>query len=139
MSTLDARGGSAVLVVVADRRRSRLTPMLWYLRGDALAVLLLRPVPEHAIGVFRIRWYLVTLGLVGALYLLDRPHLKHVAFLAANVIAGVVASYSSLQGLTVWPVGLVLLYLRRAFSGSVDHVERMRARRNGTLLLPLET
>ena len=102
--------GSAVLVVVAHRRRSRLTPMLWYL--PVMLLLFSFVQYQNTLWGFQMAWYLVTLGLVGALYLLDRPHLTHVAFLAA-IIAGVVASYSSLQGLTVWPVGLVLLYLRR--------------------------
>ena len=102
--------GSAVLVVVAHRRRSRLTPMLWYL--PVMLLLFSFVQYQNTLWGFQIAWYLVTLSLVGALYLLDRPHLTHVAFLAA-IIAGVVASYSSLQGLTVWPVGLVLLYLRR--------------------------
>jgi disulfide bond formation protein DsbB len=102
--------GSAVLVVVAHRRRSRLTPMLWYL--PVMLLLFSFVQYQNTLWGFQMAWYLVTLSLVGALYLLDRPHLTQVAFFAA-IIAGIVASYSSLQGLTVWPAGLVLLYLRR--------------------------
>jgi hypothetical protein len=57
-------------------------------------------------------WYLVTLAVAAVLYFLDRPLLTQAAFVAA-VAAAVVASYSSLQGLIVWPVGLLLLYFRR--------------------------
>jgi len=56
--------------------------------------------------------YLVTLAVAAVLYFLDRPLLTQAAFVAA-VAAAVVASYSSLQGLIVWPVGLLLLYFRR--------------------------
>ena len=73
--------GSAVLVVVAHRRRSRLTPMLWYL--PVMLLLFSFVQYQNTLWGFQMAWYLVTLSLVGALYLLDRPHLTHVAFLAA--------------------------------------------------------
>ena len=56
-------------------------------------------------------WYLVLLSLAATIALLDRPTLTLPTFVAAAVVA-VVGSYSSTQGLLIWPVGLVLLYLR---------------------------
>src|ERR1019366_8903735 len=61
---------------------------------------------------FQMAWYLVLLGLAVALFLLDRPSLTWLV-LAAAMAAAVVGSFSSLQGLLIWPTGLVLLYLRR--------------------------
>ena len=57
-------------------------------------------------------WFLVMLCVVASLFLLDRPILTW-PWLAAAVLVAVVASYSSLQGLVVWPAGLLLLYQRR--------------------------
>ena len=57
-------------------------------------------------------WYLVLLGLAVTLFLLDRPSLTWLV-LAGAMAAAVVGSFSSLQGLLIWPMGLVLLYLRR--------------------------
>ena len=101
---------STALVIATHRRRSRSTPLIWYL---PVVVLLFSFVQyQNTLWGFQVAWYLVTLGLATALYFLDRPNLTQAAFLAA-LAATVIASYSSLQGLIVWPVGLVLLYLRR--------------------------
>ena len=101
---------TTALVIATHRRRSRSTPLIWYL---PVALLLFSFVQyQNTLWGFQMAWYLVTLGLATALYFLDRPILTQAAFLAA-IAATVVASYSSLQGLIVWPVGLVLLYFRR--------------------------
>ena len=66
-------------------------------------------------------WYLVLLSLALTIALLDsaavgrRPDWPRSAwptFVAAALVA-VVGSFSSLQGLLIWPVGLVLMYQRR--------------------------
>jgi hypothetical protein len=57
-------------------------------------------------------WYLVLLSLAAAILLLDRITLTWVALVGALAVA-VVGSFSSLQGLLIWPTGLVLLYFRR--------------------------
>ena len=57
-------------------------------------------------------FYLVLLAVAVVLYLLDRPALTTGVF-AGSIVAAVVASYSSFQGLLIWPVGLILLYCRR--------------------------
>ena len=101
---------ATALVIATHRRRSRSAPLIWYL---PVIVLLFSFVQfQNTLWGFQMAWYLVTLGLATALYFLDRPILTQAAFLAA-IAATVVASYSSLQGLIVWPVGFALLYLRR--------------------------
>ncbi len=45
------------------------------------------------------------------MYFLDRTLLTPLTFVA-GLLAAILASYSSLQGLIVWPAGLLLLYLR---------------------------
>ena len=57
-------------------------------------------------------WYLVMAALALALFLLDRPVLNWFV-LAGAIAAAVVGSFSSLQGLLIWPAGLVLLYCRK--------------------------
>ena len=57
-------------------------------------------------------WFFILLTLAVTIVLLDRPNLSWPIFVAAILVA-VVGSYSSLQGLLIWPVGLVLLYHRR--------------------------
>ncbi len=60
-------------------------------------------------------WYLVLVSMAAAFYLVDRISLTWLAFLGA-LIAAVIGSFSSLQGLLIWPAGLVLLYHRRRSS-----------------------
>ena len=55
---------------------------------------------------------MVLLSLAATVLLLDRVTLTWVTFLGA-LAAAVVGSFSSLQGLLIWPTGLVLLYFRR--------------------------
>lgn len=63
-----------------------------------------------ALWGFQIAWYLVATALVCLLYvfLVAKIHGNAVA-LALGIVAAVLASYSSLQGLILWPVGLILL------------------------------
>jgi hypothetical protein len=63
-------------------------------------------------------WYLVILAFALALFLLDRSTLRWLALTGA-IAAAILGSFSSLQGLLIWPVGLVLLYHRRRSKGSV--------------------
>jgi hypothetical protein len=60
---------------------------------------------------FQLGWYLIMAALAVVLFLLDRPVLTRIAFGLA-VVAGVVGSFSSLQGLFIWPAGLALLLQR---------------------------
>jgi hypothetical protein len=98
------------LIVAAHRRRSAGTSWIYYC---PVVVVMLSFTPLSAVLFgYRMSWYLAILGLAGALFLLDRPTLSRWVLVGA-IIAAVVGSFSALQGLFIWPVGLVLLYLRR--------------------------
>ena len=101
---------ATALIVIAHKRRS--PTLAWILYCPvALVFLSFSPLGTALFG-FLISWYLVMVGLAVALFLLDRTSLTWMAT-AGAVAAAVVGSYSSLQGLFIWPAGLVLLYLRR--------------------------
>jgi len=108
---------SAILLVIATslliwahKRRSPATPWLYYC---PVAILALSVVQfENALWGFQLAWYLVLISLAIAVVLLDRPSLTWFVFVGA-VASAVVGSFSSLQGLLIWPAGLVLLYHRQ--------------------------
>jgi hypothetical protein len=98
------------LVIVAHKLRSGVTPWLYYC---PVAFLLLSLAQwQNTLWGFQMAWYLVLLSLAATLLLLDRFTLMWPTFIAGIAVA-VVGSYSSLQGLLIWPAGLVLLYHRR--------------------------
>ncbi len=101
---------ATALFIFSHKRRSPQTPMLFYC---PIAFLTLSFAQwQNTLWGFQMAWYLVLLSLAGTIALLDRPTLTVPTFVAAAVVA-VVGSYSSTQGLLIWPVGLLLLYLRR--------------------------
>lgn len=101
---------ATALLIVGHRRRSAATPYVFYL--PAAIVMLSFGQYGNTLWGFQLAWYLVLLALSVALVLLDSPRWS--SFVAAGaIIAGIVASYSSIQGLLVWPAGLVVLLLRR--------------------------
>jgi hypothetical protein len=61
-----------------------------------------------ALWSFQLAWYIIELCLVSMLYLLLVPRRSWTMFVLAVVVA-VIASYSSLEGLFLWPIGLVCL------------------------------
>ena len=100
---------STVLVIVAHKRRS---PLLHWIRYCPVVLALLSfDLLASALFGFQLSWFLVLFGLAAAISLLDRRDLTW-PFLIASVVVAVVGSFSSLQGLFIWPAGLVLLYLR---------------------------
>ena len=101
---------ATILLILAHKRRSPSIPWLLYC-PVALLLISFIGLADTLFG-FNLTWYLVLAGLAGALFLLDRPVLSRLTFFGAVALA-VVGSYSSLQGLLIWPAGLVLLYLRR--------------------------
>jgi hypothetical protein len=101
---------ATILLILAHKRRSPSIPWLLYC-PVALLFISFIGLADTLFG-FNLTWYLVLAGLAGALFLLDRPVLTKLTFFGAVALA-VVGSYSSLQGLLIWPAGLVLLYLRR--------------------------
>jgi hypothetical protein len=97
------------LIAFAHRRRSH-RPWLFYL---PLAVLMLSFVQfTNSLWGFQAAWFIVLASFATTLVALDRPRLDEAALIIA-MIAAVVGSFSLLQGLLIWPVGLLLLYQRR--------------------------
>ena len=98
------------LLIWAHKRRSPETPWLYYC---PIAILGFSVVQyENMLWGFQMAWYLVLLCLALTIVVLDRFALNWPLFLIATAVA-VVGSFSSLQGLLIWPVGLVLLFHRR--------------------------
>ena len=102
--------GWTALVILTHRRRSAGVPLVAYV--PVALVLLSFAVSTDALYGFNLSWCLVLLAVGACLYLVDRPELTGWA-LAGAVAAAVLGSFSSLQGLFVWPTVLVLLWLRR--------------------------
>jgi len=101
---------ATTLLIVAHRRRSPSTPWIFYC---PIAFVMLSFVQFYnALFGFQMAWYLVMAALALVLFLLDRPTLGWPTMTGA-IIAAMVGSFSSLQGLLIWPCGLVLLYCRR--------------------------
>jgi hypothetical protein len=101
---------ATALVIVTHKRRSPDTPWLYYC---PVAFLMLSICQYgNMLWGFQMAWYLVLLSMAAAFYLVDRISLTWLAFVGA-LIAAVIGSFSSLQGLIIWPAGLVLLYHRR--------------------------
>jgi hypothetical protein len=101
---------ATVFLVWAHKRRSPSTPWLYYC---PVAILTLSIVQYgNTIWGFQLAWYMVMLSLAATLLLLDRINLSWATLVGAVAVAAV-GSFSSLQGLLIWPAGLVLLYYRR--------------------------
>ena len=101
---------SIALMVLAHRRRVPSTPWIWYW---PVTVLLLSFVQfQDSLWGFQLAWYIVLVSLAGTIWLLDHPTLSWPLLIAAMVVA-LIGSFSSLQGLLIWPTALVLLYQRR--------------------------
>ena len=109
LSALMLFGGTA-LVICAHKRRSPERRWIWYCPVAFLMFSLAQAV--NALWGFQMAWYLVLLMIALALFLLDQEPQRWPVFGGA-IAAAVVASFSSAQGLLVWPAGLLLIYLRR--------------------------
>ena len=109
VSALMLFAATAVLIW-CHKRRSPQTPLLLYVPVAFLTLTLAQW--QNTIWGFQMAWYLVLLSLAVAIAFLDRLRFTWPVFSVAIVVA-IVGSYSSLQGLLIWPVGLVLLYQRR--------------------------
>ena len=102
--------GATTLVICAHKRRSRERRWIWYCPVAFLFLSLAQAV--NALWGFQMAWYLVLLMITLALFLLDQEPQRWPVFGCA-IAAAVIASFSSLQGLLVWPAGLLLIYMRR--------------------------
>src|SRR5439155_9274563 len=63
---------------------------------------------ENTLWAFQFAWFLIVACICGVLVLLTPPRLR-LWRLFVSIALGIVASYSSLAGLTIWPAGLVAL------------------------------
>ena len=100
---------SIALLIWAHKRRSPATPLLYYV--PVAFVMLTFAQWQNTLWGFQMAWYLIVLAFAVSVTLLDRPQLSRFVFIGA-VVAAIIGSYSSLQGLLIWPVGLLLLYYR---------------------------
>ncbi len=98
------------LLILAHRRRSPSIPWLYYCPVMILGLCLAQW--QNMLWGFQMAWFLVMLTLAATVYLLDRIVLSRSALIGAVVVA-IIGSYSSLQGLTIWAAGIVLLFYRR--------------------------
>ena len=97
------------LFIVAHKRRSPTIPWLYYC---PVAIVMLSLVQyENTLWGFQLAWYLILAAFAVVVFLLDRPTLSWWV-LAVAIVAAIIASYSSFQGLLIWPAALVLLYHR---------------------------
>ena len=101
---------ATTLLIIGHRRRLKSTPWVCYL---PVAILMFSFAQNgNTLWGFQFAWYLVLLALTVALVLCDHPQWSWL-IAAGAMVAAVVGSYSSAQGLLIWPAGLVLLLLRR--------------------------
>jgi hypothetical protein len=99
------------LIIYTHKRRAPTIPWLFYC-PVAIAMLSLVQAASTLWG-FSMSWYLVMLTLATSLFFLDSRRLTTPALVGA-IVAGIVGSFSSAEGLLIWPVGFLLLYLRKA-------------------------
>ena len=104
------------LLILTDKRSSTSTPWIYYC-PVAWVLLSFVQVGSTLFG-FQLSWYLATLALAVALFLLDRTDVTKLV-LAGAIAAAVVGSFSAFEGLFIWLVGLVVLYQRRCSRGLV--------------------
>jgi hypothetical protein len=64
---------------------------------------------ENSLWAFQFAWYLIVAFLLGMIYFLSAPRRHRNIFLGLAVLTAAAASLSSLQGLILWPVGLIFL------------------------------
>ena len=97
------------LLIHAHKRRSPAVPWLYY----CPVVILACSVVQYAATLwgFQMAWYLVLLALAFVVVFIDRNEVTALA-LAFAIGAAVIGSFSSLQGLLVWPIGVVLIVYR---------------------------
>jgi len=98
---------SGVLVLVARVfwNQIRQAPLLWL----PLPFLVLTLAQyQNTLWAFQIAWFMALLAIVSATVLLGKANISVSRLICAAVI-GVVGSFSLIQGLLVWPAGLIIL------------------------------
>ncbi len=101
---------ATALLIGAHKRRSPRTPWLYYCPVAFLAFSFVQY--GNTLWGFQMAWYMTLLTMAAAVFLLDRGTLTWAILLGALAVS-VVGSFSSIQGLLIWPAGLVLLWYRR--------------------------
>lgn len=97
----------SVCVILWICRKDLVRSPLWFVGVPVLAFTLAQY--ENTLWAYQLAWYIVLAALVTSLATL-LEHTSHwLLWLSVATILGAVASYSSLQGLLVWPAGLVVL------------------------------
>ncbi len=115
LSALILVAATAVLIWT-HKRRSPEIPLLFYC---PVAFLMLTFAQwGNALWGFQYAWFLCLFAVVLVIALLDRSVLTRPTLVAAVLLA-VVASYTLVQGLLIWAVGLLLLYVRRRPRGTL--------------------
>ena len=107
---------STLALMWTHKRRSPSVPWLYYCPVAFLSFSVVQY--QNTLWGFQLAWFMVLLALAATLLLLDRVRLSWLVLVGA-IVAAVIGSFSSLQGLLIWPTGLVLLYYRRR---SLAHV-----------------
>ncbi len=64
---------------------------------------------ENTLWAYQIAWYIVLVALLASVAILLTKPRRWAPWLIVAMVLGVVSSYSSLQGLLVWPAGLIVL------------------------------
>ncbi len=100
---------SAFLVVLRHRQDLSMTPWVAYLPVMCL-MLTLGQYGDTLFG-FQVAWYMVLLAFIVSICLLDSTCGGWI-LLSSAMAAAVIGSYSSLQGLLIWPAGLLVLLAR---------------------------
>jgi hypothetical protein len=101
---------ATALVIWAHKRRTSSAPWIYYCPVALLAFSIVQY--GNTLWGFQVAWYLVLLCLAITIVLIDSETLTW-PFLVVAGAAAVIGSFSSLQGLLIWPVGLLLLFYRR--------------------------
>jgi len=101
---------SVGLLVVTHRRR--VGPISWIYYCPAAFLMFSFVQYQNALWGFQLAWYLVLVTAALTIYLLDRWVLTWPVVVIA-IMSSVITSLSSLQGLLIWPIGLLLMFDRR--------------------------
>jgi hypothetical protein len=97
-----------LLALYRNYARKWLGPILTILFG---AVWFSLADNENALWGYQLGWYLIVFCLMGMMFCLSWQRLSPLA-LAGAIVLAVIGSYSSLQGLILWPVGLLCIAWR---------------------------
>ena len=93
--------GATALLIWAHKRRSPATPLIYYC--PVAFLMLTFAQSQDSLWGFQMAWYLVLLALAVSMVLLDRQKFAW-PILVCSIVAAAVGSYSSVQGLLIWPV-----------------------------------